>query len=207
MSNEGSITCWIDELRSGNPDAAAAIWQRYYPQLVRLAQKKLRDAPRRVADEEDVVVDAFDSFCRGVQTGRFPQLNDRDDLWQVLVMLTARKAVNQFQHARRAKRGGGLIRGESAFQSKNDDLAGIEQVVGLDPTPEFAEMVSQEMSELLSRLGDETLRRIAVAKLEGYQNAEIAANLGVQPRTIERKLHMIREIWSADGGEMVKSDW
>ena len=37
---------------------------------------------------EDVVVDAFDSLCRGVQAGRFPNLDDRDDLWQVLMLLT-----------------------------------------------------------------------------------------------------------------------
>ena len=71
-------------------------------------------------------------------------------------------------------------------------------MVGTEPTPEFAEQVSQEMSRLLAVLGDDSLRQIALAKLEGYQNAEIAEKTGVQTRTIERKLHLIRELWSAD---------
>lgn len=201
MSDNNSITGYLHQLRSGDSAGAAGLWRRYYPQLVRLARQKLRDAPRRASDEEDVVVDAFDSFCRGVQRGRFPTLDDRDDLWQVLVMLTARKAVNQWKHGQRAKRGGGVIRGESALLRADRENAGFDEVVGAEPTPEFAGMVSQEMSRLLGLLGDATLQKIAVAKLEGYQNSEIAAEIGVQTRTIERKLHLIRELWSPLAGE------
>ena len=195
-SEQGSITRLIAQVRSADSDATARIWQRYYEQLVRLARQKLRSTSRRVADEEDVVVDAFDSFCRGVQEGRFPRLNDRDDLWQILMVLTERKAINQFVHGNRQKRGGGVVRGESAFGSADREKYGINQIAGADPTPEFAELVSEEYGRLLAVLGDKVLQEIAVAKMEGYQNAEIATRLGVQPRTIERKLRLIREIWS-----------
>ncbi len=149
-----------------------------------------------MADEEDVVVDAFDSFFRGIQQGRFPVLNDRDDLWQVLVMLTARKAVNLRKYAQRQKRGDGQVRGDSAFLSPDDERAGIDQVVGSEPTPEFAAQVQEEFHRLLDALGDKSLRHVAIAKMEGYQNAEIAKQLGVQGRTIQRKLNVIRVIWS-----------
>lgn len=196
MSDPGSITRWISALREGDSSAASDLWRRYYERLVVLARQKLNEDARRMADEEDVVVDAFDSFCRGIQLGRFPVLNDRDDLWQVLVMLTARKAINQRKHAQRQKRGDGHVRGDSAFLSPENEQDGINQVVGSEPTPEFAGQVKEEFQRLLDALGDESLRQVAIAKMEGYENAEIAQQLGVQPRTIQRKLNVIRVIWS-----------
>jgi RNA polymerase sigma factor (sigma-70 family) len=196
MPHEGSITRWIADLRAGQSRAAEKLWEQYYERLVRLAGQKLRSAQRRVADEEDAVVSAFDSFCRGAQAGRFPQLDDRDDLWQVLVMLTARKLANQLKHQRREKRGGGQVRGESVFIAAEDRSAGIDQIVGSAPTPEFAAEVGEECRRLLALLPDDTLRAVALAKMEGYQNAEIAQRQGVKTRTIERKLQLIRELWS-----------
>jgi hypothetical protein len=58
----------------------------------------LRATSRRVADEEDVALSAFDSFCAGAERGRFPDLKDRDNLWALLVTITARKAADLAQH-------------------------------------------------------------------------------------------------------------
>jgi DNA-directed RNA polymerase specialized sigma24 family protein len=198
VSLQGSISQWLDQVKEGDSLAAQELWQRYYHRLVGLARKKLKDTPRRVADEEDVVVSAFDSFYRGAAQGRFPQLQDRDDLWQVLVMITARKAANQMKRDFRQKRGGGQVRGESFFLAglSEDERAGIDQVVGAEPTPEFAEQVTEQCEELLDRLNDATLRNVAVWKLEGYTNNEIAQRLQCKTRTVERKLRMIRELWS-----------
>lgn len=198
MSDEGSITRWISGLRAGDAMATSAVWRRFYDRLVHMARRKLGDLPKRASDEEDIVVDAFDSFCRGVKGGRFPDLADRDDLWQVLMMLTARKASNQRKHDQREKRGGGMVRGESVFRSHDNSSAGIDQFAEADPSPELAEEVSEEVRRLLDLLGDDTLRTVAIAKLEGFQNAEIAEKLQVQTRTVERKLRTIREIWSAE---------
>lgn len=194
MPDAESVTVWLHDLKSGQSLAAARLWERYYGQLVRLASQALRNSSRRVADEEDVAIAAFASFCRGAEAGRFPRLEDRDDLWQVLVMLVTRKAANQVKHARRQKRGGDSLRGESVWEAL-ENCGGIEGVAGHEPRPEFAQEVAEECERLLDRLGNNVLRRVAVAKMEGYTNNEIASQLGVQPRTVERKLRLIREIW------------
>ena len=62
---------------SGDRDGAQALWNVYFQRLVALARVRLRGTPRRAADEEDVALSAFDSFFRGVERGRFPQLGDR----------------------------------------------------------------------------------------------------------------------------------
>src|SRR5437868_6100048 len=112
---EGSVTRWIGGLKEGDPEAARRLWQRYFDDLVRLARARLRDAPRGAADEEDAALSAFDSLCRGAAAVRFPRLDDREDLWRVLVTITARKAADLIQHERRRKRGGGRVLAEAAL--------------------------------------------------------------------------------------------
>ncbi len=66
-----------------------------------------------MADEEDVAACALESFFLRAQRGQFPELHDRNDLWQVLVTITERKALNQSRDQTRHKRGGGRVRGDS----------------------------------------------------------------------------------------------
>ncbi len=198
---QDEVTQWLAQLAQGDDLAIQHIWNHYYEQLIRLARKKLGDASRRVSDEEDVVLSAFDSFCRGAAAGRFPRLDDRHDLWKLLVTITARKAVAHLRRAHRQKRGGGAVRGESVFHGADDSqrASGIANVLGREPTPELALMVSQQCERLLECLVDPTLRKVALAKLEGYANEELAQQLGCSPRTIERKLAQIRQIWTGAG--------
>jgi DNA-directed RNA polymerase specialized sigma24 family protein len=200
VDSAASLTTWLDELKLGNQQAAEMLWQAYYPRLVRLARRKLTGAARRVADEEDVMLAAFDSFCRGVKENRFPDLASRDDLWQILVVLTARKAVDQRQRERRQKRGGGRVRGESIFNRSAHSAGGLGEVIGREPTPEFAALVTEQVERLLLRLDGEGLRDLALLKLEGYTNSEIAERLNCGMRTIERKLSRIRAILRTDHG-------
>src|SRR6516165_4658105 len=104
MSSSGDVTLWFRRLESGDRAAVQQLWESYYRGLVRLARKKLGGLPRRSADEEDVALSAFDSFCRGAEQGRFPLLEDRDDLWQLLVMITTRKAIDLVAHEGRGRR-------------------------------------------------------------------------------------------------------
>ena len=58
--------------------------------------------------------------------------------------------------------------------------------------------MAEEYERLVARLGDADLRRVAVWKMEGYSNKEIATKLGCVPRTVERKLGLIRTLWSQE---------
>lgn len=93
MPSSDSISFWINQLKAGDHAAVQKLWESFFLRLVRLARAKLHGATRREADEEDIALSAFDSFCRGAENGRFPQLSDRDDLWRLLVALTERKAI------------------------------------------------------------------------------------------------------------------
>jgi DNA-directed RNA polymerase specialized sigma24 family protein len=202
MSSPGSVSHWIQQLKSGEAAAAQPLWERYFGQLVRLARAKLEGHPRRTADEEDVALSAFASFCRGAEAGRFPQLSDRDNLWPLLVVLTARKASDLRRHESRQKRGGGQVRGESAWLglAPAGEGQGIEQAVGDEPSPAFAAEVAEACRRLLAGLPDD-LRQVALWKLEGLTNEEIATRLGCVVRSVKRKLAAIRASWDAEGGD------
>jgi DNA-directed RNA polymerase specialized sigma24 family protein len=191
----GSVTVWLTALRAGDPLGAQRLWEGYFHSLVDLARRKLLGRPRSAADEEDVALSAFDSFCRGAADGRFPRLADRDDLWQILVVLTARKAHRLIRREARQKRGGGAVRHLSALV---DEEEGMAEVVGSEPTPEFAALVAEECRRLLDSLGDDDLRCVALWKMEGYTTDEIATKLGCVPRTVKRKLRVIRGLWDQE---------
>ncbi len=198
MSPAGSVTHWIQQLRAGNHAAAQPLWERYFAQMVRLARQRLLGVPRRAADEEDVALSAFDSFCRAAEAGRFPQLADSSGLWPLLVTITARKAADLVEHESRLKRGGGAVVDDSTLVGP-DGRSGIEQAVGREPTPEFAAQMAEEYARLLDRLPDAGLRDVARWKLEGYTNDEIARKFGCVRRSVERKLQLIRGLWEKEG--------
>src|SRR5437867_66915 len=118
MSSEGSVTNWIKKLKTGDEAAAQDLLRRYCNRLIGLGRKKLRGAPRRVEDEDDIAIKAFTSLCLGARAGKFPLLNDRDDLWALLVIITARKAADQIARWKRKKRGGGRVHGHSGVFAK-----------------------------------------------------------------------------------------
>jgi DNA-directed RNA polymerase specialized sigma24 family protein len=190
-SQVGSVSAWIGQLRAGDASAAQPLWERYFQRLVELARKRLQDTAIAVADEEDVALSAFASFCRGALAGRFPLLTDRADLWRLLVVLTARKALHVRRDQERHKRGG-LPAGLRRIELDLDDI------VGREPTPEFAAQVADECRRLLARLNTEQLRSIALWKMEGYTTDEIARQLGCARSTVERRLRLIRCLWEEE---------
>jgi cyanophycinase len=188
-SLDGEVTRLLQQLKQGDRSAVQDLWQRYYARLVRLAQQHLRRSLRRAADEEDVALSAFESFCRRAEQGCFPQLDDSDDLWQVLVTITVCKAADLANHERRQKRGEAVV-----AASELDDGDVFAELISREPDPALAAEVAENCQRLLDALGDGMLREIAVAKMEGETNKAIAARLGVSESTIERKLAGCREI-------------
>jgi RNA polymerase sigma factor (sigma-70 family) len=195
----GSVTQWLGQLKAGDRTVAQKLWEAYFQRLVQRARQKLRGAGDGVAGAEGMALSAFDSFYRAAERGRFPRLDDRDDLWQLLVMITDRKVCDLIAYKRRKKRSGKVL-DEAALDGANgtSGTRGLDQVIDREPTPEMAAQVAEECQRLLGALGDEQLRRVALWKLEGYTNDEIAAKLELSRPTVERKLQRIRRRWAKE---------
>jgi DNA-directed RNA polymerase specialized sigma24 family protein len=132
-----------------------------------------------------------------VEQDRFPDLSDRDNLWQVLAVIASRKAQAYLRSHHRQKRGGGLVRGESAIVATGSDSspAGIGAVLGPAPSPEFAAQFAEECQRLLDCLADEQLQAIALLKMQGFTIEEIAARVACTKRAVQRRLEIIRRTW------------
>ena len=196
--DDASVTRLIAELKNDDPEAARRLWNRYFQRVVALARQRLGRASRRAADEEDVAINVFQSLCAGAADGRFEQLNDRDDLWRLLLTITRHKAADQVRREVRKKRGGGHVRGESVFLKPDGSLGGkgIHDMLASEPTVEFLASVEEEHQRLLALLPHDSLRAVARRRLEGYTNEEVAAQMDVSVRTVERKLRLVRQYWA-----------
>lgn len=164
------------------------LWERYFQPLIRLARSRMSRG-RRAAGSEDIALEAFLDFCARLASPeaeeRFPLLQTREHLWKLLTCFTIRTAFDFNQKQRRREK---VVRGESALGP-----AGLAPFAGAEPALEF----SAAVGELLDRLQDESLRAVALWRMEGFTVAEIAGKLDCSPSTVERKLRAIRSIWKS----------
>ena len=190
MSESHEVSHWINLVKQGDASAANQIWHHYFDRLIRAVRQRLGGQNRAVSDEEDIVVSVFDSFYVAAENGRFPDLAVRDDLWRLLLSMSARKVIDKRRRDQRKRRGRDV-----AIHSLegNPDDPGIIEVIGSEPSPEMILMMQESVEQLFSHLGVGQLQELAVAKLEGHSNAEIARKFECSERTIERRLHLIRE--------------
>ena len=182
MSDRGSVSEWISAIRLGDRHAIERVWDAYFPRLVRYARVVLGRIERPVADEEDAALSALATFWERVQVGEFPNIQNRESLWKLLSLITARKIRRYDEREQAAKRGG--------------SVSSIQIVEGLDEIGRIStSSLDLEAQELLETLGNDELRSIAVLKLMEHTNSEIADQLKMALRTVERKLRLIRTVW------------
>jgi RNA polymerase sigma factor (sigma-70 family) len=176
-----SITRLIRAVQDGSDSAVRPLLTAYFDRLVQLASKRLQNLPGLGGYGEDLALHSFHSVYRRLRDPARPlDLAGRDDLWRLLATRTISRAID-------------LIRRHHAGEVPGDqDLA---QMLAREPTPEEAAEVADECRRLLNVLPQPDLRQIALWKVEGYTNEEIAARLDCVPRTIERKLGRIRLFW------------
>jgi DNA-directed RNA polymerase specialized sigma24 family protein len=200
MTTSLSVSQWMTELKKGSADAAQRLWERYAGQLVELAQRRLKDVPKLVADEEDIAASVFHSLCRGAAAGRFQKIESRDDLWWLLLAITKQKVADHVRRETAQKRGGGRTQSESCLNGGFDDSTafGLDRLMSADPTPEFVVMLQEQNERLLGLLRDDHLRKIAIFRIEGFTIPEIADGLRVSTRSVERKLQLIRGVWAKE---------
>jgi len=186
-----SITVWFEQLRRGNPDAAARLWDGFFHRLVVFARSEMKGANRRVADEEDIAAGVMAALCSCADRGKLPSIENRDSLWRLLLTWTRHDIADHVRADRRIKRGGGNVRGDSVFGSTEVLAALAAQVAA----PETLAQMQEQYQALLDKLPDPVLRTIAMRIMDGYSSQDIATMLAVSPRTVQRKLELIRVHW------------
>jgi RNA polymerase sigma factor (sigma-70 family) len=182
----GSVSLLYEEVRNGDQQAVAELWKRFLPRLLGLARKALKGREMRHADSDDIVQSAFLSFWRGAAAGQFDHPASRESLWNLLGVITVRKARKLIEREQTAKRGGG----------RHADGAATRPEPAAPDTVAFDALCS----ELFESLDDE-LQGFAALRMMGHTNREVAEMLGCSERKVERKLQLIRAVWEDELAE------
>lgn len=200
LSND-PVTIWIDQLRNADEAAAQKLWNHFVIRLNELSRKKLRFETRRVYDEEDATLSAFNSVLVGIGEGRFPDLGDRESLWRLLVVIASRKMAHRKRYDRQLRRDVRRNASESFFFRSASDTAsfGVDGIESPEPTAEFAAEFAETYELLFDGLGDPTLQQVVTLRMDGHTDSEIAAKLNCSRRTVQRRLEVVRRQWDELG--------
>lgn len=197
---QSTVSEWIEQLRIGRESAATKLWDHFLEKLTLHVKNRLRTARKAISDEEDVVLDTVEACFRALREQRYPRIKNREDLWKLLAVIAERKAIDQI---RKSKKGVDGIRGKVSFRVMSDTSSvadGMQEWPCSEPTPEFAAIFAENLYEYLDRLNDH-LKQVALLKMEGYKNSEIAEKIGRSIPSVERYLKLIRATWTDESNQ------
>ena len=182
-------------LDDADPALLAEIWRRFFPRMTALARTTMSRFARAEADDVDVAQSAFISFWRAWKGGADFEFDDRDDLWKLLSLMTARKAMKAARRRLTKKRGGGAVAESDLADAyaASGRAASLDEIVGRLSPPEF-DLIGEV---LLSRLADDE-RNVVVLRMQNYSIEEIAERMTCSARTVQRMLEGVRRRWEAE---------
>ena len=194
IGNAGSITRWLTEVSARREtDRSELLWRRFGIRLVRLARHHLRGIQDRAYDEEDLAVSTINEFYRRASLGSYDKLENRDDLWRLLMTISLNKSRNRLRALRRIKR---------AAKTPVREIYPVKNAKEIDwtNTPEWLAIVAEQSEYLLRVLDDHDpsgmLQQITLMKLDGASNSQIANDLGCTRRAVAARLIWIQGIWN-----------
>lgn len=198
--DDDDVMRWFRDLEAGDSAAAHQLWNTLAQRIERFAAKHLSPNERKVANEEDITLSVFKSVMLRAEKGEFLQVQNFSELWGLLLTITKRKVLNHLRNHRRQKRGGGRVLGEGDLQAGDADSSsqnfGLANVADSVPNPQLEVLTMESIDGLLKSLGDAELQQVVVLKFAGHSNEQIAKEIKRSVATVERKLKMVRSIWS-----------
>ena len=200
MFIQSTVSEWIEQLKHGRESAATKLWDHFLEKLTLLVRKKLRSSTKTISDEEDVIIDAVDACFRALIENRYPKVVNREDLWKLLAVIAERKAIDQI---RRNTKGVDGIRANVSFRivsATSSIVDGMQEWPCSEPTPEFAAIISENLHFYLNML-EGPFRNVALLKMQGYTNREIAEKIKRSVPTVERYLKLIRTTWTSQSDD------
>ncbi len=184
MPGNNSFSGLLAGVRKRDADSEDGLWRRFFNDLLVQARIRMTRLNCGYYDPEDAALSTFRVIYAKLQQGSYPSLSHQGELWRLMITVLHRKIGQQAKYQRAAKRLG------------NTDLAAstnAEAMPALISHDYFA-----ECRDLIASLNDPYLEQVAQLRFEGYTNEEIALKLCRTRRTIQRMLHLIREIWESE---------
>lgn len=191
MSEDPRLTEWFRKMAEGDLEAANSLIEYFFPQLIAFSEAQYRQkfptSHPVVEDAEDAAQSALKTLWRRSREGRFSDVVNRNQLWRLLAKITLRKIYAQRKRAT-AKRRGGII-------DKHIYIGSLKMPDACLPAQESQAELHTNVRDALDALTDPVLRNIAALRLNGTDVKDIAEELDLSPRTIQRWIKEITETW------------
>lgn len=184
---DDSFAALMERLRSGEDDAANAVFDRYTRQLVALARRRLDERLAGKVDPEDLVQSAYKSFFVRQRAGQVDLCNWKS-LWGLLTIITLRKLADRMAYYQADKRDAG----RELSPSTGDWAPAWQTAIDREPSPDDAALLT-EIVESLFRDLDADERPILELSLQGLTATEISEQLGRAERTVRRLRERVRK--------------
>jgi RNA polymerase sigma-70 factor (ECF subfamily) len=169
----------VKDLRHGDEDAAAHLFQRYGRRLTALVRARTSHSLATRIDPDDVVQSVFRTFFLRVRDGHY-DVPAGAQLWGLLLTITLSKLRDHENYHLAAKRDARLtvpLDADSATVSADGDGDAV-----------FFQLVIQEAFAGLPDLH----RAVVELRLAGHEVADIAAHTCRSRRSVERVLQDVR---------------
>ena len=192
-----SVTHFLPGVRAGRREAIAAISDRLRPRVERVVARQLRGL--RGADPEGVASSVFRYVWTVADRGDFSERDfaESRELWAYLMRVARHKVRDHARHAKSQKRDARRTVYEDSVHRGRDGGRGgwFETVPDRGPSPAARAASAEALADFLAGLPDDLLRDVAALRMEGYSVAEVARKTDVSPRTVKRKLRLLRDHW------------
>lgn len=177
-----NVPLLVEQWRRGDQDAAKALYNRYQNRLLMLVSGHLNDRLRRRLDPDELVQSIMKSAFR-VTKEQDIGCHDETGFWKWLVTVALNKTFKRIDRETAGKRdpkremGGDTVLGERILR---------------EPTPDDVVQVAELLEKIMAKLTD-VQGKILLGKLDGLSQAEIATQLGVSTKTVQRNGQAIRD--------------
>ncbi|MEM7316545.1 MAG: sigma-70 family RNA polymerase sigma factor [Planctomycetota bacterium] len=156
------------------------LYDRFSSRLIQVAQRRIGSRLGRRVDGEDVVQSVFRTFFRRARLGEYAP-SDSALLWGRLVRVTLNKSCDAARAQTAGKRN--IFAEDPGFWDE-----GLVEVMGRSPSPDQAAVLTELLHALLESLGAPEYVSIVELTLQGFDKSEIAQQVGVSRRTVDRVL-------------------
>jgi RNA polymerase sigma factor (sigma-70 family) len=185
----------LRRVRAGCPEAAAELYERYSDYLRRIIRSRLGSTLRRHYDSLDFVQSVWGSFLRIPLDCR--TFNTADDLVAFLARVAYNKMVDVYRRRVRSDPRAVNTR-EVPLDTEGEGLPdadgepSLNPLAFLDPRPSPCQVAIalERWEQLVSQLPPE-LRRIVELRRDGYTCREVAAQLGLSSKFVQRFLQKL----------------
>jgi len=179
------ISHWLSKSRDGDEIAFSKLYGFYICQLRTYIRGNLSNQDRAEGFDEDLSNECMMNIWNGLRKGFFTNATNRDELWYAMMSVAKSRSLDRRRYLRRKKRDFGI-------QSRLMLL--LKGVAGADVASDEVDLM--EVWGLFTHsLPNDSYRQIVYLKMEGHDIDEIASRMDSVPRSIRRKLEIVRRRW------------